>query len=243
MSEAAMKNFCSGAAAAAEDALVVRELKKRYPHTEEHAVNGISFRVARGEVVGLTGRNGAGKSTTLGCVTGRLARDGGEVYVCGEALVGDGRAAKRRLGFVTDDHAVFDRMTGREYISFIADVFGVGREEREARVAEYSALFKMTGRLDSSVGSYSHGMKQKVCIMGSLVHSPELWILDEPMLGLDAEAADALCELMRRWAAEGRAVLFATHDARAVERVCDRVITLEKGRIVLPSGGERVCGG
>lgn len=212
-------------------AVRVAGLKKKYPRAAEYAVGGISFEVKRGEIVGLLGHNGAGKSTTLKCLTGMLPYREGEVSIFGNPVKGDATAAKMCFGFVTDDHAVFSKMTGLEYIAFMADVYGVPKDVRESRVEELQKCFNLGDKIDNLISSYSHGMKQKVCMMSSLIHDPALWILDEPMLGLDPTTMNAVSEFMRAYAEKGGAVLFSTHNLDAVRRICDRAIVIRGGLI------------
>ena len=212
-------------------AVRVAGLKKKYPRAAEYAVGGISFEVQRGEIVGLLGHNGAGKSTTLKCLTGMLPYREGEISIFGNPVKGDATAAKICFGFVTDDHAVFSKMTGLEYIAFMADVYGVPKDVRESRVEELQKCFNLGDKIDNLISSYSHGMKQKICMMGSLIHDPALWILDEPMLGLDPTTMNAVSEFMRAYAEKGGAVLFSTHNLDAVRRICDRAIVIRGGLI------------
>lgn len=212
-------------------AVRVAGLKKKYPRAAEYAVGGISFEVQRGEIVGLLGHNGAGKSTTLKCLTGMLPYREGEISIFGNPVKGDATAAKMCFGFVTDDHAVFSKMTGLEYIAFMADVYGVPKDVRESRVEELQKCFNLGDKIDNLISSYSHGMKQKICMMGSLIHDPALWILDEPMLGLDPTTMNAVSEFMRAYAEKGGAVLFSTHNLDAVRRICDRAIVIRGGLI------------
>lgn len=212
-------------------AVRVAGLKKKYPRAAEYAVGGISFEVQRGEIVGLLGHNGAGKSTTLKCLTGMLPYREGEISIFGNPVKGDATAAKMCFGFVTDDHAVFSKMTGLEYIAFMADVYGVPKDVRESRVEELQKCFNLGDKIDNLISSYSHGMKQKICMMGSLIHDPALWILDEPMLGLDPTTMNAVSEFMRAYAEKGGAVLFSTHNLDAVRRICDRAMVIRGGLI------------
>ncbi len=212
-------------------AVRVAGLKKKYPRAAEYAVGGISFEVQRGEIVGLLGHNGAGKSTTLKCLTGMLPYREGEISIFGNPVKGDATAAKMCFGFVTDDHAVFSKMTGLEYIAFMADVYGVPKDVRESRVEELQKCFNLGDKIDNLISSYSHGMKQKICMMSSLIHDPALWILDEPMLGLDPTTMNAVSEFMRAYAEKGGAVLFSTHNLDAVRRICDRAMVIRGGLI------------
>ena len=224
-----------GAAVQGTNAVTVEALKKKYPRAREYALNGISFSIDRGEIVGLLGHNGAGKSTTLKCLTGMLPFTEGEISVFGRSVKTDATAVKASFGFVTDNHAVFSKMTGLEYIAFMADIYGVSKEDRESRLAELQECFGLGERIGTLISSYSHGMKQKICMMGSLIHNPPLWILDEPMVGLDPRTMRAVSDYMRAYAEKGGAVLFSTHNLDAVKRICDRAVVIRNGLIELDS--------
>lgn len=224
-----------GAAVQGTNAVTVEALKKKYPRARECALKGISFSIDRGEIVGLLGHNGAGKSTTLKCLTGMLPFTEGEISVFGRSVKTDATAVKASFGFVTDNHAVFSKMTGLEYIAFMADIYGVSKEDRESRLAELQECFGLGERIGTLISSYSHGMKQKICMMGSLIHNPPLWILDEPMVGLDPRTMRAVSDYMRAYAEKGGAVLFSTHNLDAVKRICDRAVVIRNGLIELDS--------
>ncbi len=212
--------------------LKVEELCKRYQKRGEYAVENISFCCEEGEIVGLVGHNGAGKSTTVKCLEGMLPFDRGRVEICGFDLKKQPLAAKKNFGFVTDDHAAFVRMTGRGYLSFLGDIYGVPTRERRRRYEELEQVFFLGRAIDNLISSYSHGMRQKICMMGSLLHRPKLWVLDEPMTGLDPFTVRAVKQYMRSYAGEGHAVLFSSHDLPAVAALCDRAVLLKKGRQV-----------
>lgn len=215
-----------------EAVLRVENLCKRYRKREKYAVEGVSFTCGAGEIVGLVGHNGAGKSTTIKCLEGMLPYDGGCVEICGFDLKKKPLSAKANFGFVTDDHAAFVRMTGRGYLAFMADVYGVPTRERKQRYEELEAVLRLGDAVDRLISSYSHGMRQKICMMGSLMHRPGLWILDEPMTGLDPLTMRSVKEFMRNYAAEGHAILFSSHDLPAVAELCDRAVLLKQGKQV-----------
>lgn len=212
------------------EAAKIEGLCKRYAKRGAFAVEDLSFSCCGGEIVGLVGHNGAGKSTTLKCLVGMLPYERGKITVCGADMAKEPERAKRSLGFVTDDHAVFLRMTGMQYLSFLADVYGVGTAERHERTKELDGVFGLGDALSRLLSSYSFGMKQKICMMGSLLHRPRLWILDEPLTGLDVMAARAVKQYMRNYAREGNAILFSSHDFPAVAELCDRAVLLKGGR-------------
>ncbi len=212
--------------------LKVENLSKRYHKRGEFAVKDISFTCEEGEIVGLVGHNGAGKSTTVKCLEGMLPYDGGRVEICGFDMRKKPLAAKANFGFVTDDHAAFVRMTGRGYLSFLGDIYGVPTKERKGRMEELEKVFCLGKAIDSLIFSYSHGMRQKICMMGSLLHRPKLWVLDEPMTGLDPVTVRSVKQYMQAYAKEGHAVLFSSHDLPAVAALCDRAVLLKGGRQV-----------
>ena len=206
--------------------LTVENLVKNYAG-KKRAADGISFSVEEGEIFGLIGRNGAGKSTTIKCVTGIQSYDGGRIEVCGCDVASDPLGAKSHIGYVPDNHACYEFMTGREYVSFIADVFG--RKNYADEIVRLAEQFDILHAVDKPVSTYSRGMKQKIVLIASLVHSPELWILDEPMVGLDVTMMDTLTRCLKAYAAEGRGVFFSSHNMDTVEKVCDRAAIIVNG--------------
>jgi len=188
--------------------------------------------VRPGEIFGFLGPNGAGKSTTIKVATGILIPDGGEIEVCGISMRTNAVAAKMNIGFVPDNHSVYERLTGIEYLNFMADVYGVGLNERKERIERCLNVFSLTDAASSQIKSYSHGMKQKICISGALVHNPRLWVLDEPLTGLDPQSAFNLKEMMRAHCRAGNTVFFSSHVLDVVEKLCDRIGIIDKGRLV-----------
>jgi len=196
------------------------------------AVDGLSLEARNGEIFGFLGPNGAGKTTTIKIVTGVLAPDSGRASLDGIDVASEPMEAKRRLGYVSDNPEVFSKLRAWEYLNFVADVHGVPTALRQERVARYAGLLEIKDALDAQIGSFSHGMKQKLQVTASLIHDPSNWILDEPMVGLDPMAAFRLKELMRSRADEGKTVFFSTHVMEVAERICDRLAIISKGRII-----------
>ena len=163
---------------------------------------------------------------------GMYAFNEGDVQICGHSIKSNPVEAKRNFGFVTDNHAVFLKMTGLQYLAFMADIYQVPAEVRQQRVDELQKIFVLGDAVNRLIGTYSHGMKQKICMMGSLMHQPDLWILDEPMVGLDPRTSKAVVDYMKAYAALGHAVLFSSHNLDTVEKVCDRVVIIKKGDLV-----------
>ena len=196
------------------------------------AVDDVSFTVNEGEIVGFIGPNGSGKTTSMKMLTGILNPDSGTIEVGGYNVAVEGLKAKQRIGYISDNPDQFLRLTGREYIDFIADIYGVSLEDRVERTDKLSERFGMTDALDRQITSYSHGMRQKIMVIGALIHEPDEWILDEPMTGLDPESAYELKQMMREHADKGHAVLFSTHVLEVAEKLCDRVVIIRYGHVL-----------
>ncbi len=212
--------------------LNVTGLSKKYPSNDKYSAHDISFSVAAGEVVGLVGSNGAGKSTIIKSIIGVLPFQEGKVEVNGFDLNTQSEQAKKQIGYVPDDHSVYDKLTGREYINYIGSLYGATKQQKEYVANDLAKQFDIAYALDTQIAGYSHGMKQKICILGALVHNPALWILDEPMVGLDPQTMALLVKLIRNYADEHHAVLFSSHSLETVKKACDIVIFIKHGQIV-----------
>ena len=211
--------------------LNLQKISKSYARGKVRAVDDLTLEVRRGEIFGFIGPNGAGKTTTIKMITGILLPDDGAVTINGIDLRREPLTAKRHIGYVPDSHDMFDRLTGVEYLNFIGDVYGVSPEDRRTRMERYLNLFEIADAAGSPIRSYSHGMKQKILLTGALLHRPPLWILDEPMVGLDPRSALALKEEMRAHAAAGNTVFFSTHVLEVAERLCHRIGIISGGRL------------
>lgn len=212
--------------------LKLEHLSKAYAKGKTKAVDDLSLHVQRGEIFGFIGPNGAGKTTTIKMICGIINPDAGSVRIDGHDLAADPLGAKRSLGFVPDASNVYERLTGLEYLNFLADVYGVDADTRRARIEKYLTLFELTGAAGSLIRSYSRGMRQKLTVAGALLHNPPLWILDEPMTGLDPRAAHLLKQEMRAHCDEGNTVFFSTHVLEVAEKLCDRIGIINRGRLI-----------
>lgn len=213
----------------------INNLSKTYRSGGKKAVDGLSFTVNSGEIFGFLGPNGAGKSTTIKCITGILDYEEGEIQINGIDLKQNALEAKKKIGYVADEHFLYEGLTGRQYISFILDVFGVPQEKRTENVSKYAEIFSMTDKLDQPISSYSHGMKQKISLIATLSHEPEVFILDEPMMGLDPESSYNLKKIMQDYAKEGKTVFFSSHVLEVVEKLCTKVAIIDDGKLVAVS--------
>lgn len=209
----------------------ISHVSKTYPpHTK--AVDDLSLAIPPGEIVGFLGPNGAGKTTTLKMITGILRPDQGEIRVCGFDVVKNSIEAKRRIGFVPDNPNMFLRLRAIEYLNFMADVYHVPSALRRERVAFLSEIFQLDHALSDFLENYSHGMRQKVILIGALLHSPEVLVLDEPMTGLDPKAVFTLKNMLREHSEAKKTVFFSTHILDVAERFCDKVAVIHKGRLL-----------
>ncbi|MDD2457142.1 MAG: ABC transporter ATP-binding protein [Eubacteriales bacterium] len=197
------------------------------------AVDHIDLSVQRGEIFGFLGPNGAGKTTTIKMITGILEPDTGSILVNGHDIVKDPIRAKRSFGFVPDDPNVFPRLKAIEYLRFIGEIYEVEPAVRRQRISQLADRLGLSSALGDRIQSFSHGMRQKLIIIGALLHQPAVWILDEPMTGLDPKAAFELKEMMREHAAAGNTVFFSTHVLDVAEKICDRVAIIDHGKILL----------
>lgn len=195
------------------------------------AVQNLNLEIKEGEIFGFLGPNGAGKTTTIKMLTGIIPSDSGSITLNGIDIVEDPTKAKREFGFVPDSPDIFLRLKGIEYLNFMADIYNVDSEKRVNRIQKLSQKFQMENSLLNQIKSYSHGMRQKIVLIGALIHEPEILILDEPLSGLDPKSAFLLKEMMRDYAKAGKTVLFSTHVLDVAEKICDRVGVINKGII------------
>lgn len=196
------------------------------------AVDGLSLTVPEGQIVGFLGPNGAGKTTTIKMITGILNPDSGNIRINGIEVGENPLEAKRQFGFVPDNPDMFLRLKGIEYLNFMADIYDVPVEHRKNRIEELSESFEMAEALTDQIQSYSHGMRQKIVLMGALIHDPTVWILDEPMTGLDPKSSYTLKEMMKSHVESGKTVFFSTHVLEVAEKICDRVAIINKGKLL-----------
>lgn len=196
------------------------------------AVDNLSMEVPDGEVFGFIGPNGAGKTTTIKLMTGVIQPDTGSIRLNGVDMAKNPIEAKRMFGFVPDTFDMYERLTGLEYLRFMGDIYGVPVEKRKRHIEKYLALFELEKAASQQIRGYSRGMKQKLAITGALIHEPSIWILDEPMVGLDPQSVYLLKEEMRLHSESGRTVFFSTHVLDVAERLCDEIAVIKHGRLI-----------
>ena len=220
--------------------LRIENLTKRYG--DKAAVDDLSLQIFPGEICAFIGHNGAGKTTTIKACCGILNFDEGEIYINGSSIKRDAIKCKSQIAYIPDNPELYEFMSGIKYLNFVADVFGVGKEERERKIAHYADVFGLTEDLAQPVSAYSHGMKQKLAIISAWLHDPKLIIMDEPFVGLDPVAAHSLKSMMREHCDKGGAIFFSTHVLEVAEKLCDKVAIIRKGSLVVSGSMESVKG-
>ncbi len=209
----------------------LQSISKSY-NNSNYAVQDVSLLIPKGEIFGFLGPNGAGKTTTIKMITGILRPDQGKISINGVSMGKEPLLAKKQFGYVPDNPDMFLRLKGIEYLNFMGDMYDIERSIRSERIDELAKRFEMNHVLFDQIQSYSHGMRQKIIIMGVLLHNPEVWILDEPLTGLDPRSSFTLKEMMREHADRGKTVFFSTHVLEVAEKLCDRVAIINKGKIL-----------
>lgn len=215
-------------------------VSKTYNRGTVKAVDGVSLTIRDGEIFGFLGPNGAGKTTLIKMITGILNADEGTIRINGQDIGQEPLEAKMQFGFVPDDPNIFSRLTGLEYLNFMADMYNVPSALRIDRMQNLLQRFNMSSSGGDLIQSYSHGMKQKIMVIGALLHNPPVWILDEPMTGLDPRSSYDLKEMMREHADSGNTVFFSTHVLDVAEKICDRLAIINKGRVILCGSMEEI---
>ena len=213
----------------------ISHFSKTYSGSTKNAVSDLNLEIHEGEVFGFIGHNGAGKSTTIKSLVGIQTITDGTIEIQGYDIARQPLEAKLNIGYVSDNHAVYEKLTGREYVSYVADLYMVSQKDKEERIAYYADLFGLTAAMDNEIKSYSHGMKQKIMVISALIHNPKVWILDEPLTGLDPTSSHQIKECMRAHADAGNIVFFSSHVIEVVEKICDRVAIISGGKLC------RVC--
>ncbi|MGI6190016.1 MAG: ABC transporter ATP-binding protein [Clostridiales bacterium] len=210
----------------------ISNLSKSYNKGAVRAVDNLNLHVRPGEIFGFLGPNGAGKTTTIKMMVGLLNPDEGSIIINDFDNQKDPTEAKRNIGYVPDSPVIYDRLTGLEYLNFMANVYQVPVDLKTQRLNYFLEMFDLVDAANDLIKSYSHGMKQKILLTGALIHNPALWIMDEPMVGLDPRSSHLLKELMREHCDKGNTVFFSTHILEVAERLCDRIGIIHKGKLI-----------
>ena len=207
----------------------IENITKTYNGTVR-AVDNLNLTVENGEIVGFIGPNGAGKTTTLKMLTGILKPDSGSIFINNYDMQKDPLLSKQVIGYIADSPDMFLRLKGIEFMNLISDIYKVPADLRKERIRTFASRFDLAEVLDKPMQSYSHGMRQKMMVAAALVHDPAVWILDEPLTGLDPKSAYELKKMMREHANAGNSVLFSTHVLEVAEKLCDKVIIINHGK-------------
>lgn len=210
--------------------LRVKNVTKKYGN--KVAVDDISLDVKNGEIFGFIGHNGAGKTTLIKSIVGIHDFDEGEILINGTSIKEDPIKCKQQLAYIPDNPDLYDNLTGIDYLNFIADIYEVSLEERTKLINKYATEFELLSSLGDIIQSYSHGMKQKLAIISALIHSPKLLILDEPFVGLDPKSSKVLKDIMKDLCKEGTSIFFSSHVLEVVEKLCDRIAIIKKGKLI-----------
>lgn len=220
--------------------LQINHLTKTYGN--KRAVDDLTLHIKPGEIYGFIGHNGAGKTTTIKAVAGILQFDSGEIFIDGKSIKDDPLGCKKNIAYIPDNPDLYEFLSGIRYLNFIADVFGVPADVRQARIHKYADLFELTSDLAQPISAYSHGMKQKLAIISALIHEPKLMILDEPFVGLDPVASHKLKTIMREMCDKGGAIFFSTHVLEVAEKLCNKIAIIRRGKLVVSGTTEEVKG-
>lgn len=221
--------------------LEIKNFTKTYSQNKK-AVDNLSLSVMPGEIHGFIGHNGAGKTTTIRAVVGVMDFNDGEILIAGHSIKKEPVKCKSLTAYIPDNPDIYDYITGIQYLNYMADMFSVEKKQREVLIQKYAEVFGITDSLGNLISSYSHGMKQKLALIGAFLHSPKLLVLDEPFVGLDPEAAFHLKEFMRELCNQGSAIFFSTHVLDVAEKLCDKVSIIKQGKMVVSGSMENVRG-
>ena len=195
-------------------------------------IENLDLKINDGEIFGFIGANGAGKTTTIKMITGILNITNGDIYIDGKSISKEPIEAKEKLGLVPDDPNIFLQLKGIEYLNFVADIYNVSTENRNKDIEELAKRFEIYDSLNERLETYSHGMRQKIMIISTLIHSPQNWILDEPLTGLDPKASYELKKIMKEYSQNNKCVFFSTHILDVAEKICDRIGIIDKGKLL-----------
>lgn len=212
--------------------LEIKNFSKTYKGGSK-AVDNLNIVVEAGDIFGFIGHNGAGKSTTIKSLVGILDFEEGEIFVDGHSIRTEPIKCKKAIAYIPDNPDLYERLTGIQYLNFIADIFDVSAKDREVRIKKYADGFEITRYLGDLISSYSHGMKQKLAIISAVLHKPKLLVLDEPFVGLDPKAAVVLKNIMRELCEMGSAVFFSTHVLDVAEKLCNKIAMIHKGKLAI----------
>lgn len=224
--------------------LHIQNLTKIYRGGKKNlkAVDNLSISVKPGKICGFIGQNGAGKTTTLKCIAGILDYSEGNIFIDGRNLKEEPLECKKVLSYVPDNPEIYENLTGIQYLNFVGNIYQIEKGTRNWIMKEYADIFELTGALGSLISSYSRGMKQKIAIIGALMHKPKLLLLDEPFVGLDPIATHKLKEIMHSLCNHGSSIFFSTHVLEVAQKLCDEMAIIKSGRLVITGETNQIIG-
>lgn len=221
--------------------LEIKNFTKTYKGGKK-AVDNLNLTVEAGDIFGFIGHNGAGKTTTIKALVGILDFDGGEIFIDGVSVQDDPVACKSKLAYIPDNPDLYEYLTGIQYLNFLGDIFQVPQELRQEKIQKYGDMFELTHNFGDLISSYSHGMKQKLAVIGALLHTPKLFVLDEPFVGLDPKASLTLKNILKDLCSQGCCVFFSTHVLEVAEKLCNKIGIIKGGKLVTQGATEDVKG-
>ena len=219
----------------------IRNFTKTYPNGKV-AVGNLNLTVNAGDIFGFVGHNGAGKTTTIRALVGVLDFDEGDIFINGHSVKDDPIKCKEVTAYIPDDPALYEHLTGTQYLNFICDMYRVDLKARSEKIEKYSSALELTDSLNGLISSYSHGMKQKLAIIAALAHEPKLMVLDEPFVGLDPKASRTLKDIMEDMCRKGSAIFFSSHVLETVEKLCNKIGIIQDGKLVKSGNTDEVRG-
>lgn len=219
--------------------LEIKNLTKIYKGGKK-AVDNLSLTVKAGDIYGFIGHNGAGKSTAIKSIVGVMDFNEGEIYIDGHSVKKEPIKCKKITAYIPDNPDIYEHLTGVQYLDFIASVYGVPQKRKNELIKKYADMFELTGSLGNLTSSYSHGMRQKLCIISALIHEPKLLVMDEPFVGLDPVATYKLKEIMHEMCEKGCAIFFSTHVLDVAEKLCNRIAIIKNGRLVVEGDTQEI---
>lgn len=219
--------------------LTIRDFSFTYPNGKK-AVDGLNIEVKPGDLYAFIGHNGAGKTTTIKCIMGILDFEAGDILIDGTSIKTDPLTCKRQTAYLPDNPDLYESLTGLQYLNFVSDLFRIPLEERKADIEKYATSFEMMGELNNYISSYSHGMRQKLALIGAFIHHPKLIVMDEPFVGLDPKASFIVKNMMKEFCANGGAIFFSTHILEVAEKLCNRLSIIKQGKLVVSGTMEEV---
>ena len=213
--------------------LEFKNFSKSYHNNDnKKAVDNLNLVIDDGDIYAFVGHNGAGKTTTLKCACGVLDFNDGDILIDGVSIRENPIACKKKIAYLPDNPDLYEFLKGIDYLNFICDIYEV-KEQREELIKKYSDMFELTGFLGNTISTYSHGMKQKLAIIGAMVHQPKILLLDEPFVGLDPESSLNLKNVMRELTKDGGSIFFSTHVLEVAEKLCNKVAVIKEGKLII----------